>query len=303
MAGIKHTPALTSSPSYPPLPPRYFPVPMTIDSHHHFWRYTAKDYGWIPSDWSALRRDFLPTDLAPVLAGAGVDGVITVQARQSLVETDWLLSLAARHDFIRAVVGWVPLIDPAIEARLDRFAPDPKLRSLRHVLQSEPDDAYMLRADFNRGIRALTRRGLAYDILILESHLPATIRFVDAHPNQVFILDHIAKPRIAAGEIEPWATHLRELARRPNVSCKLSGMITEADVVTWTPPQLQPYFDVVLEAFGPHRLLFGSDWPVCLAGASYAQWKTTVESATRTLSANERAAIFGGNARTIYGLR
>ena len=276
---------------------------MTIDSHHHFWRYTAEDYGWIPPAWSALRRDFLPADLAPVLADAGVDGVITVQARQSLVETEWLLSLTARHDFIRAVVGWAPLIDPAIEAHLDRFATDRKLRSLRHVLQAELDDDYMLRPDFNRGIRALTRRGLAYDLLILEKHLPATIRFVDMHPNQVFILDHIAKPRIAIGEIEPWATHLRELARRPNVSCKLSGLITEADVATWTPAQLQPYFDVVLEAFGPRRLLFGSDWPVCLAGASYARWKTTVEAATRTLSADERTALFGRNAQRIYGLQ
>lgn len=275
---------------------------MVIDSHHHFWRYTAEDYGWIPPDWSVLRRDFFPADLAAEIASAGVDGVITVQARQSLEETEWLLGLAAQHAFIRGVVGWVPLVDPAVESHLDRFAASPKLRSVRHVLQGESDDAYMLRADFNRGISALTRRGLAYDILILERHLPHAITFVDRHPDQVFILDHIAKPRIAAGELEPWARNIRELARRPHVACKLSGMVTEADVTTWTPDQLQPYFDIVLDAFGPRRLLFGSDWPVCLAGVGYARWKATVTNALRALSATEQAAVFGDNARTFHRL-
>ena len=275
---------------------------MVIDSHHHFWHYTDADYGWIPPEWSVIKRDFLPADLQREITTAGVDGVISVQARQSLVETEWLLDLAARHPFIRGVVGWVPLIDPAIETHLDRFAAAPKLRALRHVLQGEPDDGYMLRADFNRGISALTRRGLTYDILILERHLPATITFVDRHPNQVFILDHIAKPRIGASELEPWAKNIRELARRPNVACKLSGMVTEADVATWTPSQLKPYFDVVLDAFGPQRLLFGSDWPVCLAGVSYSGWKQTVESLLRGITPRERAAIFGGNAIDIYRL-
>ncbi len=273
-----------------------------IDSHHHFWNYTDADYGWIPPEWSVIRRDFLPADLHAEISAAGVDGVISVQARQSLVETDWLLGFAAQHPFIRAVVGWLPIIDPAVEAHLDRYAAHPKLRSLRHVLQAEADDAYMLRDDFNRGISALTRRGLAYDILILEKHLPNTIAFVDRHPTQVFVLDHIAKPRIAAGELEPWAKNIRELARRPNVSCKLSGMVTEADVARWTPAQLQPYFDVVRDAFGPSRLLFGTDWPVCLAGVSYARWMQTVETALRTMSEDERAAVLGENAQRIYRL-
>jgi L-fuconolactonase len=273
-----------------------------IDSHHHFWNYTDADYGWIPPEWSVIRRDFLPEDLLKEIAAVGVDGVISVQARQSLVETDWLLGFAAKHAFIRGVVGWLPLIDPAIEAHLDRYAGQPKLRALRHVLQAEADDDYMLREDFNRGITALTRRGLAYDILILEKHLPNTIAFVDRHPSQVFVVDHIAKPRIGAGELEPWAKNIRELARRPNVSCKLSGMVTEADVRTWTPVQLQPYFDVVIEAFGPSRLLFGTDWPVCLAGVSYARWMQTVETALRTMSENERAAVLGDNAQRIYRL-
>jgi L-fuconolactonase len=273
-----------------------------IDSHHHFWNYTEADYGWIPPEWSMIRRDFLPDDLQKEIAAAGVDGVVSVQARQSLLETDWLLGFAAQHAFIRGVVGWLPLIDPAVETPLDTYAANPKLRSLRHVLQAEADDAYMLREDFNRGISALTRRGLAYDILILERHLPNTIAFVDRHPEQVFVLDHIAKPRIATGELEPWAKNIRELARRPNVACKLSGMVTEADVATWTPAQLQPYFDVVIDAFGPSRLLFGTDWPVCLAGVGYGRWKQIVEQALRRLSEPERAAVFGDNAVRFYRL-
>jgi len=276
-----------------------------IDSHHHFWRYNPADYGWIPDAWSALRRDYLPADLERELASAGVDGVVSVQARQSLEETAWLLDFAARHAFVRGVVGWVPLIAPGVAAHLDHLAAHPaaaKLRAFRHVLQAEADDAYMLRDDFNRGVAELTRRGYVYDILILERHLPHAIAFVDRHPDATFVLDHIAKPRIAAGELEPWAKNLRELTRRPNVACKLSGMVTEADVAAWTPAQLQPYFDVALEAFGPTRLLYGSDWPVCLAGVGYARWKATVEAALAALSASERAAVFGDNARRIYRL-
>jgi L-fuconolactonase len=280
---------------------------MVIDAHHHFWRYSDEEYGWIPPDWSALRRDFLPADLARELADAGVDGVVSVQARQSLAETEWLLELAAQRDFIRGVVAWAPLIAPDLEAHLDRLAAHPaalagKLRAFRHVLQGEPDDAYMLRDDFNRGVRALTRRGFAYDILVFERHLPNTITFVDRHPDQVFIIDHIAKPRIAAGELEPWAKHLRELARRPNVACKLSGMVTEDDVRRWTPVRVQPYFEVALEAFGADRLLFGSYWPVCLAGVGYSEWKNIVGTALASLRSAERAAVFGENARRLYRL-
>ena len=280
---------------------------MVIDAHHHFWRYSDEEYGWIPPDWSALRRDFLPADLGRELSAAGVDGVISVQARQSLAETEWLLDLAAQNEFIRGVVGWAPLVAPDLDTHLDRLAARPaalagKLRAFRHVLQGEPDDAYMLRDDFNRGVRALARRGLAYDILVFERHLPNAITFVDRHPDQVFIVDHIAKPRIAAGELEPWAKNIRELARRSNVACKLSGMVTEADVRKWTPAQLRPYFEVVLEAFGPGRLLFGSDWPVGLAGVGYAVWIWTVSAALSDLNPSELAAIFGENARRIYRL-
>ncbi len=276
-----------------------------IDSHHHFWHYTEADYGWIPPEWSLIRRDFLPAELHQEISAAGVDGVVSVQARQSLEETDWLLDLAASHSFVRGVVGWVPLIAPDLEAHLDRLAAHPaaaKLRAFRHVLQAEPDDAYMLRDDFNRGIATLARRGLAYDVLILEKHLPYTLAFVDRHPDATFVLDHIAKPRIAAGELEPWAKNLRELARRPHVACKLSGLVTEADVTSWTPAQLQPYLDVVLEAFGPSRLLFGTDWPVCLAGVDYARWKSIIEASVAGLSATEKDAVLGGNAQRLYRL-
>ena len=273
-----------------------------IDSHHHFWHYSPVDHAWIPRDWTVIQRDFLPVDLAAEVAGAGVDGVISVHARQSLEETQWLLGFAAEHAFIHGVVGWVPLIDPVIDAILEPLVAHPKLRGVRHVLHDEADDRYMLRADFNRGIEALTRCGLVYDILVFERHLPDTITFVDRHPNQVFVLDHIAKPRIAAGELEPWTKNIRELARRPNVACKLSGMVTEADVGTWTPAQLKPYFDVVLDAFGPQRLLYGTDWPVCLAGVTYGRWKQTVEDWIAPLAEQERAAIMGGNAERIYRL-
>ncbi len=273
-----------------------------IDSHHHFWRYTEADYGWIPPAWEQIRRDFGPADLFHEISTAGVDGVISVQARQSLVETEWLLDLATRHDFIRGVVGWVPLKDDDIESHLDRYAQQPKLLGFRHVLQDEPDDAYMLSSDFNRGLRALTRRGFAYDLLIHERMLTNAIFLVDQHPNQTFILDHIAKPPIASGGIEPWAKNIQTLAQRPNVACKLSGMVTEADVQTWTPVQLQPYFDVVLASFGPKRLLFGSDWPVCLAGCSYLRWKQTVENWIMKLSESERSSIWSDNAAKLYRL-
>lgn len=275
---------------------------MVIDSHHHFWRYTDAEYGWIPPAWSAIRRDFLPADLAAEINRAGVDGVISVQARQSLEETRWLLELASENAFIRGVVGWVPLIDPVIDSILDRLCAQPKLRAIRHVLQGEPDD-YMARTDFDRGLVAVTLRGLVYDLLVLERQLPAAIALVDRHPNQIFVLDHIAKPRIAAGEIDVWARHIRELARRPNVACKLSGMVTEAEVTTWTPARLKPYFEVVLEAFGPQRLLYGTDWPVCLTGVSYGKWKETVETWIAPLSLAERTAIMGETATLIYGLR
>jgi len=275
---------------------------MIIDSHHHFWKYTPEEYGWIPDEWPMIKRDFLPLDLEQEMMAAGVTGVISVQARQSLKETKWLLELAEANAFIKAIVGWVPLASPDIRDELDALVPNSKLRAVRHVVQGESDPEFLLRPAFEAGIRALKDYGLAYDILILEHQLEQTIRFVDRHPNQVFIVDHIAKPQIAKGLLEPWKTNIRELAKRENVSCKLSGMITEADPGDWKPSLLTPYFETVLEAFGPHRLLYGTDWPVCLAGVSYTKWLSVVQAAVAGLSEPEKKSVFCDNARRLYSL-
>lgn len=275
---------------------------MKIDSHHHFWSYDPIAYGWIEESMRGIRRDFLPEDLRSEIALVGVEGVISVQARQSLIETDWLLGLAAQHDFIKAVVGWVELASPKIGEELERYASNRKLKAVRHVVQGEPDEDFILRPDFNRGIRELKRFSLVYDILVFERHLPQAIQFVDAHPDQVFVMDHIAKPRIREGLFEPWKKRMRELAERPNVYCKVSGMVTEADYKVWTVSQLEPYFDIVLEAFGPQRLMFGSDWPVCLVACCYARWHDVVSNWVAGLSPQEQANILGGTAAKAYNL-
>jgi Predicted metal-dependent hydrolase of the TIM-barrel fold len=275
---------------------------MIVDSHHHFWRYSPAEYGWIDDGMARIRRDFLPDDLHQETAAAGVDAVVSVQARQNVEETRWLLDLAAANDFIAGVVGWVPLVSPSVAATLEKFAAHPKLVAIRHVLQDEPDPAYMLRDDFQAGIRALQIFNLTYDILIFDRHLPQTIEFVDQHPEQPFVIDHMAKPPIRQREIEPWARHMRELAKRPHVCCKLSGLTTEVGRPNWTLADLRPYVDVVLEAFGSDRLLFGSDWPVCLVACDYLRWMATVQELIADLSPAERSAILGGNARRVYRL-
>jgi L-fuconolactonase len=225
-----------------------------------------------------------------------------VQARQKIEETAWLLQLAVEHDFLRGVVGWVPLSDPHVRSHLERFAGCPKLKAVRHVLHDEPDEFYMLRDDFNAGVALLGEFNVAYDILICERHLPQTIEFVDRHPRQVFILDHIAKPRIRDGVISPWRERLIELARRENVYCKLSGLVTEARWGRWAEAELQPYFDAVLEAFGPRRIMFGSDWPVLLVSVEYRRWMRVVENMIAALSPGERSRIMGETAAEAYRL-
>ena len=271
-----------------------------IDSHHHFWRYNPEEYSWIDDSMALLRRDFLPEDLRPEIQRAGIDGVISVQARQNLEETRWLLALAANHSFIRGVVGWVSLRDAKLPQVLQSLAGNEKLKSIRHVLQGEPDDRYMLRSDFNRGIDLLQEFNLAYDILIFERHLPYVLEFVKQHPQQVFVLDHVAKPRIRDRIVSPWRENVRELAKFPNVYCKISGMVTEAGYTTWKEEDLAPYFDTVLEAFGPSRLLFGSDWPVCLVAASYGSWLALVKRQIAMLTDSEQSAILGGTAARVY---
>jgi L-fuconolactonase len=273
-----------------------------IDSHHHFWFYDAKRYSWINDQMSVLKRNFLPEDLESEIRGSGVTGVISVEARPSWQETWQLLQFANDAKFIQGVVGWLPLTDADLARKLPTLTDHPKLKGVRHNLQDEPDPLFMLREDFNRGLSDLKPYGLVYDILIYERHLPQTLTFVDRHPGQAFVLDHIAKPRIAAGELSPWQENLQELALRQNVYCKLSGMITEADWSNWTIDQLRRYFDVVLSAFGPERILFGSDWPVCLVAGSYQRWVDIVADLIGGLPPGEQAQIWAGTARTVYKL-
>jgi L-fuconolactonase len=273
---------------------------MRIDAHHHLWKYNERDYVWMTDEMSVLRHDFLEADLEAAAGAAGIEGTVAVQARQMVEETRWLLG--RETDLIRGVVGWVPLIEPEVRSYLDEFAANPKLKGVRHVLHDEPDECYMLRTDFNRGIALLRDYGLVYDLLIFERHLPQTLEFVDRHAGQVFIVDHIAKPRIRDGELSPWRERIRDLARRENVYCKLSGMVTEADRHAWTPEQLAPYFEVVLEAFGPERVMFGSDWPVVTLAAEYTAWTDIVSRWTAPLSKEEQESILGKTAEQAYGL-
>jgi len=274
-----------------------------IDAHHHLWHYSADEYGWIDDSMASLQRDFMPADLANAMASAQIDGTIAVQARQSLEETNSLLSFAESHPFIEAVVGWAPIAAPDFPECLERLSRRPKLKGLRHVVQSEPDDNFILGEAFNRGIDAMSSSGLVYEILIFERHLPQSIRFVDAHPNQLFVLDHIAKPRIRARVLSPWRELIQELALRDNVFCKVSGMTTEANWQSWTEADLLPYFDTAFEAFGPARLMMGSDWPVCLVATEYARWFELLDRYASRLTPAERQQFSGGTAIRVYRLR
>ncbi|HVT71962.1 MAG TPA: amidohydrolase family protein [Lacunisphaera sp.] len=276
---------------------------MRIDAHQHFWHYSSADYGWIDDAMRVIRRDFLPSDLAPLLAAARIDGTVAVQARQTLAETDWLLGLAGSTPLIKGVVGWVPLAreGAAVGAQLDRCLEHPRFKGVRHVLQAEAE-AYFVDAGFNAGLDEVARRGLVYDLLIFSRQLTAALALVHRHPSLRIVLDHIAKPIVQGPPPAQWRTQVRELARCPNVACKFSGVVTEVPGWQWTPALLRPYFEIVLEAFGPHRLMFGSDWPVCLVAADYARWVALVEEFTAPLTAAERAAILGGTATSVYRL-
>jgi len=273
-----------------------------IDAHHHLWRYTAAKYGWIDSAMTPLQRDYTPADLLAAIESARIDGAIAVQARQALEETYDLLSLAEAHEFMDAVVGWAPIASKDFPSCLEDLAAHPKLRGLRHVVQAEPDDDFILGSEFNRGIDALLLTGLVYEILVYERQLPQVIRFVDAHPNQIFVLDHIAKPRIREQILSPWRERIHDLARRENVFCKVSGLVTEADWQAWTEAVLRPYLDTVFDAFGADRLMMGSDWPVCLLATEYAQWFGFLDRFTADPSEHEREQFCGGTATHVYRL-
>lgn len=272
-----------------------------IDSHQHFWHYDAARLDWINERMGALKRDFLPADLEREMAAIGFDGSVLVQVEHSLAETRWLLELADQHDFILGVVGWVDLRSPTVAAELEDLSQHPKLVGIRHIVQNEPD-GFLLGQDFLRGVAHIARFRLTYDVLIYARQLPEAVDFVSRFPNQSFVLDHIAKPDIAHGHITDWRWHMRALSRFPNVVCKLSGMVTEADWAHWTPADIQPYLDVAIECFGPERLMIGSDWPVCTVAATYAQTMALVTDVVSTWSAAERDAVLGGTAARVWGL-
>ena len=276
---------------------------MKIDSHHHFWTYDPEQYAWIGDGMEVLKRDFAPSDLEALTSSTGIEGVVSVQAQQTVEETDRLLDHARSNEFIKGVVGWVPLLTDEIESTLERYSDESLLKAVRHVVQDEPDDEFQLREDFNRGISCLGKHGLVYDILVYARQLPASISFADRHPEQSFVLDHIAKPTIQSDQYDSeWEKNFRELARRERITCKFSGVVTEVRDAEWSIETIRPYWDVALDAFGPDRLMFGSDWPVCLLMTGYERWVETVTELIAELSEIEQARIMGGTAIEAYSL-
>jgi L-fuconolactonase len=276
---------------------------MIIDAHQHFWIYDSSRYEWIDESMAALRKDFLPKDLEVQLRKSGVRGSIAVQARQALEETRWLLRLAEQSKSILGVVGWVDLLSSDVRAQLSEFSVNPRFVGVRHIVQSEPDERFLMTPDFLRGIAALEEFDLAYDILIYPRHLPVAAEFFARFPRQRFVLDHMAKPAIVSGAIKDWARGIRELAGFPNVFCKLSGLVTEARWKDWKAEEITPYLDVAFDAFGSDRLMFGSDWPVCLLAAPYDRVLGLVSDYLNGLSPHTRTAVLGGNAQRFWRLR
>ncbi len=275
---------------------------LRIDSHQHFWRYNSDDYPWIDASREPLRVDYMPPDLELLMQATGIDGTVAVQARQNLRETEFLLELADDYEFIRGVVGWVDMRADDVEAQLERFAPHPRMVGVRHIVHDEADDRFMLGGNFLRGLTKLKACGLTYDLLLFPRHLPIAIDVVQRFPDQPFVLDHIAKPFIKDGLLEPWERDIRQLAAYENVWCKVSGMVTEAAWGGWTQDDYRPYLDVVFDCFGIDRLMFGSDWPVCTLSGSYGQVVGIVETYIAALSADEQARIMGAVASDFYQL-
>ena len=275
---------------------------MHIDSHQHFWKYSAQEYGWIDESMKSLRRDFLPEDLEPDLKRNNFDGCIVVQARQTLEETRWLLELANRYSFIQGVVGWVDLRSPELRQQLESLCGNSKLAGVRHIVQSEPDNRFLLQPDFLRGIAMLEEFNLTYDVLIYAFHLPVAAEFVAGFERQRFVLDHLAKPDIRGRELAMWSQDLRELAKFQNVYCKLSGLVTEADWDNWTEEDFIPYLDVAFECFGAARLMIGSDWPVCTVAGNYSRVVDVVKNYLQKFPSEVREAVLGETAREVYRL-
>jgi len=275
---------------------------MIIDAHQHFWRYNPERHGWITDDMAAIRRDFLPKELEQIYRHNDIDGCVAVQADQTEGESEYLLAFSRKYDFIRGVVGWVNLRDEKVKDRLDYYSTEEKMKGFRHIVQGESDPNFLMGDDFCRGIGLLKSYKFTYDVLVYHHQLYQVEPFVKKFPDQSFIIDHIAKPSIATHEIKQWSIHMRAIASHENVYCKLSGMVTEADANNWTYDDIAPYIDVVLECFGPSRLVYGSDWPVCLVAASYEEQFGVVQKAIEKLSPNEKKQILGENAIRFYHL-
>ena len=272
-----------------------------IDTHQHFWSYDPKTHDWINEDMKVIRKDFLPADLAAILKENNVDGCIAVQADQTDAETQILIREANQNSFIKGVVGWVDLNSTEIEAALDSYTDTKLLKGFRHILQAEPK-GFMLAPSFKKGIDALAKYNYTYDLLIFASQLKEAKEFISNHKEQPIVIDHLAKPNIKEGEWESWKKDINEIAQYPNVYCKISGMATEANWNSWSMDTLKPYIDTALEAFGTDRIMFGSDWPVCLLASSYSKWLETLQNYFNTFSIDEQASFFANNAIKFYKL-
>jgi L-fuconolactonase len=275
---------------------------MKIDTHQHFWRYNTAQYLWMGENMGSLRRDYLPGHLAPLLKSAGIDGTVAVQARQQLEESYWLLELANQNPFIKGVVGWVDLCNPKVTEQLEKLAPHTKFRGVRHVIHDEPDDRFMMREDFRRGLSQLNKHGLTYDLLLFPRHLPVACELLKLFPEQQFVLDHIAKPLIKERKLKPWRTDIRRLAKFTNVYCKVSGLVTEAHWTHWNRADFRPYLDVVFESFRTKRIMIGSDWPVCTLAGTYTEVVQVFCDYVTQLSETEQADVWCNNAQGFYGV-
>jgi len=274
---------------------------MRVDSHVHFWHYDEQEYDWISDGMEVLQQDYLPRHVARTLNRNGLDGCVAVQARQSELETHFLVELAKSNEIIKGVVGWIDLRDEKLEERLQYFSQYSQIKGWRHVVQGEPDD-FLLRKDFQRGIQALQPFGYTYDVLIYHHQLKPALEFVSLFPEQKFVIDHCAKPDIRAKSIDTWKVHMKEMAKHPNVSCKISGLLTETRWKQWSPADFYPYLDVIFEAFGTDRILYGSDWPVVLLSGIYVQWRSLIDKYMENIEEEEKEKVMGENAVSFYGL-
>jgi L-fuconolactonase len=273
---------------------------MPLDSHVHFWKYNPAEYAWIDETMAPLRRDFMPEDALGVMRSAGIDKCVVVQVRQTLAETRWMLRLAEQHPFVAAVVGWVDLRSDDLDAQIESVA-HPKLVGVRHIVQAEPD-GFLSDDRFRRGVERLAHHGLAYDILIYARQMPAAIEFASRLPDIRLVLDHLGKPDIKRNGFDSWRHDLDRMAAIPNVCAKLSGLVTEADWAQWTVEDLHRYVNAAIEAFGPERLMFGSDWPVCTLAAQYGQVVEIIRTAIDERPQSEQDSMLGGTARRFWGL-